>query len=157
MPAFKSLRRIFALSSLFFLLLDKCEVLSLSHFLRKQLEIIFDEYSHLVHIHVFSHLSCRSLWIPLYHLMDSFNHLLWSSSAWSSTPRMVFKCTKLLKFFHHMVYCVFGHLQELINLLCSFHTMKLNYCLSFDRLNNKTNSYTISTLTYKRKSDFSNI
>ena len=71
-PHFKSLRRIFALLSLFFL--DMCEVLSLSHIVGKQLEIIFNDSSHCghTHSHVLSHLSCRSLRIPIYAFLDSF-------------------------------------------------------------------------------------
>ena len=79
-------------------------------------------------------LSCRFLWIPPYPFLDSYNQLIWSSSAWSSTPRTVFRCTKLLKYFQNMVNCGFGHLQEINNLwVCPSRAMKLNYCLSFAR------------------------
>ena len=87
-------------SSKSFVLLSMCEVLSFIHLGEKQLEIVyFFDVSHYGHarIHVFSHLSCRSLRISLYSFLNSFNILFWSISAWSSIPRTVFRRTKLLK------------------------------------------------------------
>ena len=73
---------------------------------RRQPYIIFEDDSHggHAHIYVFSHLACRSLWIPPYPFTDSFNHFLWSSKAWYPTPRTVFRCTKFLKSIHNMVH-----------------------------------------------------
>ena len=78
-PAFKSLRIMFALSR-FFLLLDMYEVLSLYHFVWKHLEIILLNCMS-TRIHVVSHLSCRSLQIPLYPFVDSFNHQIVTLNA----------------------------------------------------------------------------
>ena len=80
---------------------------------RRQPYIIFEDDSHggHAHIYVFSHLACRSLWIPPYPFTDSFNHFLWSSKAWYPTPRTVFRCTKFLKSIHNMVHRGPNHFQ----------------------------------------------
>ena len=117
LPAFKSLRRIFALS-IHFCIFDMCEV---SYLVEKQLEIIFNDSSDWGHIHVLSIcLADLFRFIPPYPFLDSYNQLLWSISAWYFTPRMIFRCTKLFKSFHYMVNCGFCHLQKHNNLwVCS--------------------------------------
>ena len=82
-PTSCSPRRISALSSL----LGSCEVLPLSLLVRRKLEIVFYDRPHRGYplIHVFRHLSRRSLRVPSPPLSDSFNHLHCPSSARSST------------------------------------------------------------------------
>ena len=129
---FKYLRGIFVLSGLLFFstCVRYCLFLTLWGFsFRSFLMILLILHTN---IHVFSHLSCISLRIPTCPFPDSFNHLVWSSSAWSSTFRTVFRCTKLLKNFPNKVNFGFGHLQELNNLwVCASLAMKLNNYLSF--------------------------
>ena len=71
-----------------------CEILSLSYLVSTAAWDNFwwffwlRSHSHCIH------LSCRSLRIPPYLFLDSYNQLLWSSSAWSSD---VPSCLNLFK------------------------------------------------------------
>ena len=131
-PKFKSLRRIFALSSFFFVL-DRFAILSLCHLVGKQLDIIFDIFLFEVTLTFISLAVC---------LADFFGILL--TLSWTALiiffdravavffSEEVFSCNKLFISFYNMVNCGFGHLQELNYLeFCPSRAMKLNYCLSF--------------------------
>ena len=105
-------------------LLGRCEVLLLSHLVGRQLEIVLHDVPHRGYgrIYVFNHLSRRSLRVLSHPFLNSFNHLLCSS-------------TKFLKSVHNMTHGGFCHLQEPDNLrVCPSRAMKLNYGLSFGHL-----------------------
>ena len=130
-PAFKSLRKISALSILFFW--HVWGIISF-YLVEKQTEIIFDNSSDWgdTHIHVLSIFFSDLFGFLITLFVDSYNQLLWLSSApllgqHSDVPTCFF-------LFQNMVNCGFGHLQELNNLwVCPFRAIKLNYCLPLAR------------------------
>ena len=97
------------------MLLKKCEILSLSHLVGRQLEIILII---LLIEFTFTFMSLAICLVDLFIFLITLSQtalIIFFDRAWSSTPKTVVRFTELLKYFHNMINCRFSHLSELNN------------------------------------------